>query len=325
DASPAFSEEDRHRDSLFQCVTLIFGARVSSFHCARAAGLLLRLLKCFVNVRHSGLIYVQDFLSIFNRLSAPLWASVIVALLLCIKVSMRTRTYGSGSVMVLTRAWCSLGPSELPLCRLALVLCEWSYPNSDTFGFPLVGLLQTIRFLSRGALLLMLHQLLGTGPEHGYSVRIDHVPGISSEVFQVDRTACRCVIVLGAVPLAGQVCGSMLLGPTAHEQEPVPTVAANYEDRKRSFQDTDTLCRGQGLQFVPLVAEATGGGWGPTAVKTWRELGGLYAARLGLTASEGTEQLLQSLSVTLQRENARAVLRRLPEAGEEGRGPLLEP
>ena len=102
-------------------------------------------------------------------------------------------------------------------------------------------------------------------------------------------------------------------------------VAAAYEDRKRSFQDTETLCRGQGLQFVPLVAEATGGGWGPTAVKTWRELGGLYAARLGLTASEGTEQLLQSLSVTLQRENARAVLRRLPEVGEEGRGPLLEP
>ena len=96
-------------------------------------------------------------------------------------------------------------------------------------------------------------------------------------------------------------------------------VAAAYEDRKRSFQDTETLCRGQGLQFVPL------GGWGPIAVKTWRDLGGLYAARLGLTASEGTEQLLQSLSVTLQRENARAVLRRLPEVGEEGRGPLLEP
>ena len=102
-------------------------------------------------------------------------------------------------------------------------------------------------------------------------------------------------------------------------------VAAGYEDRKRSFQDTETLCRGQGLQFVPLVAEGIGGGWGPTAVKTWRELGGLYAARLGLTASEGTEQLLQALSVTLQRENARAVLRRLPEAGEEGRGPLPEP
>ena len=92
-----------------------------------------------------------------------------------------------------------------------------------------------------------------------------------------------------------------------------------------AFRTQKLFGRGQGLQFVPLVAEATGGGWGPTAVKTWRELGGLYAARLGLTASEGTEQLLQSLSVTLQRENARAVLRRLPEVGEEGRGPLLEP
>ena len=40
-------------------------------------------------------------------------------------------------------------------------------------------------------------------------------------------------------------------------------IAAGYEDRKRSFQDTETLCRGQGLQFVPLVTEPTGGGLGP--------------------------------------------------------------
>eukprot|EP00439_Symbiodinium_sp_Y106_P078605 s986_g17.t1 len=74
----------------------------------------------------------------------------------------------------------------------------------------------------------------------------------------------------------------------------------------------------------PRYRSHWGGGWGPIVVKTWRELGDLYAVRLGLTASEGIEQLLQSLSVMLQRENARAVLRRLPEAGEEGRGPLLE-
>jgi hypothetical protein len=89
--------------------------------------------------------------------------------------------------------------------------------------------------------------------------------------------------------------------------------ATNYEDRKRQHLNTEHLCRGQGLQFVPLVAEACGGGWGPTAVQTWRRLGALHAARLGLSQSEGTQQLQQVLSVALQRENARAVLRRLPD------------
>ena len=81
----------RHRGRLFQCLTLNFGARVSSFCWARAAGLLLRLLKRLIRIRHSGVIYVDDILSLLNRLSAPLCASpasVIVILLLCIKVPM---------------------------------------------------------------------------------------------------------------------------------------------------------------------------------------------------------------------------------------------
>jgi hypothetical protein len=49
-----------------------------------------------------------------------------------------------------------------------------------------------------------------------------------------------------------------------------------------------------------------------TALATWRKLGWLHAARVGLAASAGTDQLLQALAVALQRENARAVLRRLP-------------
>ena len=79
-------------------IVLNFGARVSSFYWARAAGLLLRLLKRLVRVRHSGLIYVGDILSLLNRTSAPLWASVIVILLRCLRVPV---------------SWhkCALGPS----------------------------------------------------------------------------------------------------------------------------------------------------------------------------------------------------------------------
>ena len=87
--------------------------------------------------------------------------------------------------------------------------------------------------------------------------------------------------------------------------------SAAYEARKRSHQHTEAQCDAQGLQFV---AEACGGGWGKTAMITWRTLGSLISARTGESTSIVIEQLLQSLSVSLQRENARAVLRRLPTA-----------
>ena len=88
--------------------------------------------------------------------------------------------------------------------------------------------------------------------------------------------------------------------------------AAQYESRKRSHQNTEAQCRGQGIQFVPLVVEARGGGWGPTAMAVWRKLGALHAARVGQSPGQGVDQLLQAL----QRENARAVLRRLPEGAD---------
>jgi hypothetical protein len=46
------------------------------------------------------------------------------------------------------------------------------------------------------------------------------------------------------------------------------SAAANYEIRKKIHHNTAQLCAGQGLQFIPLVVEACGGGWGPTAVAT---------------------------------------------------------
>ena len=90
--------------------------------------------------------------------------------------------------------------------------------------------------------------------------------------------------------------------------------ATAYEARKRAHLDTEALCRNEGLQFVPLVVEACAGGWGPTAVRTLRALGELLADRTGQTPAAATEHLFQALSVVLQRENARAVLRRLPVA-----------
>ena len=63
----------------------------------------------------------------------------------------------------------------------------------------------------------------------------------------------------------------------------------------------------EGLQFVPLVAEASGG-WAPVARRTWQALGQLLAAKTGEAEAVETEQLMQALGITLQRENARAIL-----------------
>ena len=97
-----------------------------------------------------------------------------------------------------------------------------------------------------------------------------------------------------------------------------------YEARKRAHLDTERLCQAEGLQFLPLIAEACGGGWGPTAAVVWRALGGLIAGRSGDSPTAETDRLLQSLAIALHRENARAVLRRLP-SGLEDASPFAEP
>jgi hypothetical protein len=59
-------------------------------------------------------------------------------------------------------------------------------------------------------------------------------------------------------------------------------------------------------------------------MKTWKAMGALLASRTGEATSVTTEHLLQSLSVALQRENARMVLRRLP-AEDRPAEPLADP
>jgi len=69
--------------------------------------------------------------------------------------------------------------------------------------------------------------------------------------------------------------------------------------------------RKAGLAFIPIVAEAHGGGWGTAAMKLWRALGAAAADKDGLECSRTIALLQQRLSATLQRENACAVVRRL--------------
>ena len=65
-----------------------------------------------------------------------------------------------------------------------------------------------------------------------------------------------------------------------------------------------------------MVAEAHGGSWGAAAKETFKAIGREYANQVGVTNSQAASELAQRISITLVRENARAVLRRLASADE---------
>ena len=85
--------------------------------------------------------------------------------------------------------------------------------------------------------------------------------------------------------------------------------ARAYETFKRAHLNTETECGQQGVTFVPMVAESSGG-WGPEGLQTLRQLAKGTARRAGSDASASMGQLLQRLCVCIRSAKARAVLRR---------------
>ena len=104
------------------------------------------------------------------------------------------------------------------------------------------------------------------------------------------------------------VTSGMRLRSLAQSQQTV----AEYKVKKCSHQNTLASCGTEGLQFLPIVAEACGGGWGRIALQTFNAIATAVAARSNEPAGVEYDRLLQCLSVALQRKNARAVLRRVP-------------
>ena len=93
-------------------------------------------------------------------------------------------------------------------------------------------------------------------------------------------------------------------------QDPSSAVTA-YEDFKRNHLDTARLCNEEGLFFVPVVVETNGGLWGPSARKIFSELAKTKSVHSGEQKDKILGQLYQNLDVVLQRENSRAILKRL--------------
>ena len=94
---------------------------------------------------------------------------------------------------------------------------------------------------------------------------------------------------------------------------PQPLVFHEVETRKNSFQNTASQMAAFGATFRPLVLEACGGGGPKPCVRLSR--GFPRAPRVASdTPRDVSLRIAQRISCTLHRENARAILRRPPEA-----------
>ena len=88
-----------------------------------------------------------------------------------------------------------------------------------------------------------------------------------------------------------------------------------YEELKRTHLRTADLCAEVGLRFTPCVLEAHGGGWNGAVRGLVEWMAGRTAAAQHTRPEAESLRIAQRISVSLQRENARAILRRLVPAG----------
>eukprot|EP00973_Karenia_brevis_P072562 10079692-Karenia_brevis.AAC.1 len=74
---------------------------------------------------------------------------------------------------------------------------------------------------------------------------------------------------------------------------------------------TKRQCNEEGMDFIPMIVEASGGGWGKEACRVWTEIAKTNALVSGDPKSSVAMQALQRFSRILHRENARSIVRRL--------------
>ena len=95
----------------------------------------------------------------------------------------------------------------------------------------------------------------------------------------------------------------------------IAAVFADYEAYKCSCQNTQDQCQRQGMAFLPFVLEAHAGGMSPSARRT---LDGIAREVAGATNADPAAvalRMAQRISCSLQRESARAILRRRSAVG----------
>ena len=89
----------------------------------------------------------------------------------------------------------------------------------------------------------------------------------------------------------------------------VGAAAAAYEAFKREHLNTAADCQAQGMAFIPMIAEPSGG-WGKSAICTLKAISRAAAAHSDRSSDSILSEQLQLLSANIRRAKARAVLRR---------------
>ena len=88
-------------------------------------------------------------------------------------------------------------------------------------------------------------------------------------------------------------------------------VLASYEDYKRSYLNTERQCNEQGFHFMPFIMEAHGGGFALGARRLISFIAKVAAARNSEDVEIESAGLMRRISISIHRENARSILRRL--------------
>ena len=105
--------------------------------------------------------------------------------------------------------------------------------------------------------------------------------------------------------------GNLVLRATKTTPE---TVMENYGERKKRYLETEEQCKSAGIQFTPLIFESAGGGWGKPARSLLDSIAnGIKLRGRPLDHHQGRDassMVAQRISIVLQKELARATLRR---------------
>ena len=87
--------------------------------------------------------------------------------------------------------------------------------------------------------------------------------------------------------------------------------ATTYEQSKSTYLNTALDCQRQGISFIPLVAEPSGG-WGPSAQCVFKAIARAISTLTGRSSGDELCEHWQAFCVLLRQANARAIFSRTP-------------
>ena len=85
-----------------------------------------------------------------------------------------------------------------------------------------------------------------------------------------------------------------------------------YAEFKRNNLTMNNRCQQYDINYIPMIIEGSGGSWGSEAEDVWKIIIRTTASITGEAFSSIATRIYQSLSVTLHKANARAILKRMP-------------